>query len=86
VTTLRASRWWTADQVWRSVPIPAASSVEGSARNPDHTALVTSANLTGHGIDANMELGLLVRGGPVPSRLAAHLSELMASGTLVRIG
>ena len=51
----------------------------------DHTALVTSANLTGHGIGSNMELGLLVRGGPVPARLAAHLSELMDGGTLVRI-
>jgi cardiolipin synthase A/B len=51
----------------------------------DHTAFVTSANLTGHGIDANMELGLLVRGGAVPGRLAAHLSELMDSGTLVPV-
>lgn len=32
----------------------------------DHTALVTSANLTGFAIKDNMELGLLIRGGPVP--------------------
>ena len=31
-------------------------------------ALATSANLTGHALDLNMELGLIVRGGPVPAR------------------
>ena len=33
----------------------------------DHTALVTSANLTGHGMNENMELGLLIRGGRFPA-------------------
>lgn len=47
-----------------------------------HTALVTSANLTGHGINQNLELGLLVRGGSVPSRLDAHFAELILSETL----
>jgi cardiolipin synthase A/B len=51
----------------------------------DHTALVTSANLTGHGINENMELGLLVRGGPVPRRLAAHFGQLMAGLVLERV-
>ena len=51
----------------------------------DHTALVTSANLTGHGIAENMELGLLVRGGPIPRRLRDHFRELMARKVLVRI-
>lgn len=49
----------------------------------DHTALVTSANLTGHALSGNMELGLLVRGGPVPRRLAAHFERLMSTGVLV---
>lgn len=35
------------------------------------TALVTSANLTRHGIGANMELGRLVPDGPRGARLAA---------------
>jgi cardiolipin synthase len=48
----------------------------------DHTALVTSANLTGHAINENMELGLLVRGGPVPRRLAAHFGQLMTDRVL----
>jgi phosphatidylserine/phosphatidylglycerophosphate/cardiolipin synthase-like enzyme len=50
-----------------------------------HTALVTSANLTGHAIRENMELGLLVRGGRVPERLASHFRELMSTGKLVEI-
>lgn len=45
-------------------------------------AFVTSANLTGHGLGANMELGLVVRGGLVPGRLSAHFDELIAQGTL----
>lgn len=51
----------------------------------DHTALVTSANLTGHALTQNMELGLLVRGGPIPKRLAAHFQQLMNRGVLVRV-
>ena len=32
----------------------------------DHTALVTCANITEYAIAENMELGVLIRGGPVP--------------------
>lgn len=48
----------------------------------EHTALVTSANLTGLAIDANMELGILVRGGPLPVRLARHFRQLMVDRVL----
>lgn len=48
-------------------------------------AFVTSANLTGHGLGANMELGLLVRGGAIPGRLTSHFDELIAQGTLRRM-
>jgi cardiolipin synthase len=51
----------------------------------DHTAFVTSANLTGHDIAENMELGLLVRGGAIPRRLSEHFRELIADGTLIPI-
>jgi len=33
----------------------------------------------------NMELGLLIRGGPVPGTLAAHFRELMATGVLEEV-
>lgn len=36
-------------------------------------ALIGSANLTGYAMERNLECGLLVRGGPVPARLADHL-------------
>lgn len=42
------------------------------------TALVGSANLTGHGLERNLECGLLVRGGHIPELLAQHL--LTANG------
>jgi phosphatidylserine/phosphatidylglycerophosphate/cardiolipin synthase-like enzyme len=48
-------------------------------------AFVTSANLTGLGLDENIELGLLVRGGPTPRRIARYVRELMAEGMLLRI-
>ena len=51
----------------------------------DHIALVTSANLTGLAISENMELGLLIRGGPVPGRLRSHFAELIARGYLVEV-
>ncbi len=37
------------------------------------TALVGSANLTGPALERNLECGLLVSGGPVPTLLADHL-------------
>lgn len=49
----------------------------------EQVAFVTSANLTGSAIEANMELGLLVRGGAVPRRLARHFHALMAANELV---
>lgn len=47
-------------------------------------AFITSANLTGAGMDLNMELGVLVRGGPIPITLEKHYSELRAQGILIR--
>lgn len=48
--------------------------------------LVSSANLTGYAMNLNMELGLLVRGGELPGRVAQHFAELCRGGTLVRAG
>lgn len=38
-----------------------------------HIALVGSANLTGHGMERNLECGILIRGGPVPDLLVKHV-------------
>lgn len=51
----------------------------------DRVAFVTSANLTGRAMTQNMELGVLVRGGQTPGRLAAHFHELIAAGVLEEI-
>lgn len=47
-------------------------------------AIVSSANLTGHALEANMELGFLVE-GTVAARLAAHFDQLIVRGELVEV-
>jgi hypothetical protein len=36
-------------------------------------------------MNENMELGLIVRGGSVPRRLAAHSIQLMADRVLIQV-
>lgn len=48
----------------------------------DEIAFVTSANVTGRAQSDNIELGLVVRGGPVPQRLGAHFRTLMSNEIL----
>lgn len=48
-------------------------------------ALVTSANLTSAALDRNMELGVLIDGGPVPRLIDQHYDDLVDSGELVRL-
>jgi phosphatidylserine/phosphatidylglycerophosphate/cardiolipin synthase-like enzyme len=47
------------------------------------TALVTSANLTGYGLERNLECGLLIRGGTVPASIALHLITLQGISVIV---
>jgi cardiolipin synthase len=44
-----------------------------------HDVLITSANLTGHGMDGNLELGLRVIGRPAEDT-AAHFDQLIRDG------
>jgi phosphatidylserine/phosphatidylglycerophosphate/cardiolipin synthase-like enzyme len=48
-------------------------------------AFVTSANLTGAAMTENMELGLVVRGGDVPRRIADHFAALIEDAILERV-
>ena len=41
---------------------------------------ITSANLTGHAMEKNMEAGVLISGGSVPNLLADHLEALISTG------
>lgn len=50
----------------------------------DASALfLSSANLTEYALRLNMELGALIKGGPLPMRLREHIGHLLDSGYLV---
>lgn len=51
----------------------------------ERTALVGSANLTGRALDVNLECGVLIRGGPDPESISAHVWSLVRKGVLVSI-
>lgn len=46
---------------------------------------LSSANLTGHAMEKNMEAGILIRGGTIPEKLHKHLDALVTTKTLGRI-
>jgi phosphatidylserine/phosphatidylglycerophosphate/cardiolipin synthase-like enzyme len=43
---------------------------------------LSSANLTGYAFTLNMELGVLITGGPLPGQVETHLERLIATGVL----
>ena len=49
----------------------------------DDAVMISSANLTDHAMNLNMELGLMVRGGPIPKSLGDHLRSLIQSRILI---
>ena len=48
-------------------------------------AFVTSANLSGHAFDANVEVGVRIVGGDVPARLHDHFESLIQEGVLIAV-
>jgi len=46
--------------------------------------LVSSANLTGHALEVNMELGVLVKGGALPRQVREHFEGLMRRSVVDR--
>lgn len=46
---------------------------------------VSSANLTDHAMEKNMEAGVLIRGGPIPRDLHRHLEALETSKVIARV-
>jgi phosphatidylserine/phosphatidylglycerophosphate/cardiolipin synthase-like enzyme len=48
----------------------------------EKAAFISSANLTEHALNLNMELGVLIRGGAIPRDLHAHLRGLIESNVL----
>lgn len=48
-------------------------------------SFITSANLTGHAMEINMEAGVLISGGDVPVLLNDHLHSLVHTGVVSKI-
>lgn len=42
--------------------------------------LISSANLTEYAMKLNMEMGVLIRGGPLPAQVTEHLKRLVEAG------
>ncbi len=62
---------------WPAPDRPAGAAMHAKVLVVDRTtALVGSANLTGHGLERNLECGLLIQGGPTPRAIAEHLLHL----------
>jgi phosphatidylserine/phosphatidylglycerophosphate/cardiolipin synthase-like enzyme len=71
---------------WPSDRRPARAAIHAKIIVIDRkTALVGSANLTGHAMDHNLECGVLIQGGTEPARIRAHLTALVDEGTLVAV-
>jgi cardiolipin synthase len=63
--------------------IPTSASVHAKCAVADGgEALVTSANLTDHALEKNIELGVHIRGGTEPSRLLSHLMALVSTNKI----
>jgi phosphatidylserine/phosphatidylglycerophosphate/cardiolipin synthase-like enzyme len=46
---------------------------------------LSSANLTDYAFTVNMELGVLITGGPLPGQVQAHFDQLIQAGVLARV-
>lgn len=51
----------------------------------DRMLFISSANLTEYAMNLNMELGVLIQGGQLPSKVATHFKRLIEEGILKRI-
>lgn len=73
--------------VWIDRPAPFAEGrVHAKVAVADGaTAFLTSANLTGHALEKNMEAGVVISGGHVPKGLRAHLHALIETKVIRRI-
>ena len=48
-------------------------------------AFLTSANLTGHALEKNMEAGVVIDGGKIPQDLRAHLEALIGTKVIRKL-
>jgi phosphatidylserine/phosphatidylglycerophosphate/cardiolipin synthase-like enzyme len=79
---LQGAQLWTWDLSRRP---PGAKMHAKLAVADERLLFISSANLTTSGIDANMEAGVLIRGGTAARRTAEHLRVLRRDRILVRL-
>lgn len=79
IATMRRCVPSAALYVWTDRPAPFAEGrVHAKVAVADgNAAFLTSANLTGHALEKNMEAGVVIGGGQIPSGLRAHLQALV---------
>jgi cardiolipin synthase len=51
----------------------------------DNFCFISSANLTGHAMERNMEAGVLIRGGATPRSLHMHLEALETTRVISKV-
>lgn len=51
----------------------------------ERLCFISSANLTGHAMEKNMEMGVLIRGGATPRDLHRHLEALVTTQVVMRV-
>ena len=51
----------------------------------DRLAFITSANLTSHAMERNMEAGVLLRGGEHPRKLAGYLEAMVSTDVIAEL-
>jgi cardiolipin synthase len=51
----------------------------------ERICFVSSANLTGHAMERNMEAGILIRGGDAPRNLHRHLEALVTTHVVTKV-
>lgn len=86
VATMRRSVPSTEFYTWKEKPEPFVDGkVHAKVAIVDWArAFITSANLTGHALEKNMEAGVAIHGGPVPRTLRDHLEALIDVGVIGR--
>lgn len=87
VATMRRCVPSAALYVWTNRPEPFADGrVHAKVAVADgRVAFLTSANLTGHAMEKNMEAGVLLEGGSIPDSLRQHLEALISTRQLQRV-
>ncbi len=78
IANLRAKLPAAHFHIWKQTGSDTPAAVHAKCAVADgELAMITSANLTGKAMNENMELGILLSGGPVPRQLSEHLHALI---------